>query len=672
MELELWLDESGDFTQDAINTKLNPSLVGGVLLRAGELDEAGAEEILGSDFVHFNQEAGSFNLEVLERTKSSDASFVIFENLERVMIIDGDTTYLNVLAEGITRLLLHLSAEHQDFHLHILIATRKNISRGHGILTAPEYEHRLRERVIVALARKTLSKKNHWEYKITFDDARTSRRLMLADAVCNTYLTRTSSKFNHAQRQQIRELYTEPLKFSFFENTEERELQKRIAEGNYGEALFHLYSSPELPHRPHYLSTLLSRLSALDDHSRRTQFENVSRKIETLMIIDREYEFIKAVLQQMQKELFPLMEEHQLLQPEFQLDMILTLYAVYTHEGSVLAEEQDDLVLAGLPHVEDIMIKLKYFHLYKVRRGMYEKNMLRVAASIEDLSAGIQVLTEMLEMIDLVEAERDLSKAKYQHLGRAYGSRGQGYTMLIAEDSAYLSLALEDFDQALAHFTFEKDRERQYLYKSLACIEAGEFPEAAVFLFQSCQLQYEGGNFGDFLEVLKSKEVRQGIFKYHAYFKMMAAAKQRGKDELADTMFASLHQAHITVENLQKHYGFSHPLPFIFWFQGSYTALRGKRKAAAGYLDQGIAICEALSFHHLTLKVLQLGMMAEKALLLQKNNQREAVVHLYKEICRQPAGTSFKSYLHMLEGKAAETVTEDDLRSLIRVTQCIN
>src|SRR5690625_45959 len=180
MQLELWLDESGDFESDD-QEHLNPSLVGGVLVERGAITEEIAREMIGKDFVHYNKEPGTKNIELLKKIKALNDHFVVFENKERLKIIDSDTTYLNVLAEGIIRLLLHLSAVYGNFQLHILIATRKNTVEERGIIDKDRYEYRLRERIIVNLAKNVLTRKNKCDYSIDFDDARTNSLLMLAE-----------------------------------------------------------------------------------------------------------------------------------------------------------------------------------------------------------------------------------------------------------------------------------------------------------------------------------------------------------------------------------------------------------------------------------------------------------------------------------------------------------
>ncbi|MCM3124415.1 MULTISPECIES: hypothetical protein [unclassified Mesobacillus] len=667
MRLELWLDESGDFVSD-VNTRLNPSLVGGVLIPVGIIDEGIARKMLGKPYVHFTDEPADYTLNILKGIQEKNGSFVVFQNQERVQIIDSDTTYLNVLAEGIIQLLLQLAAVYRRFELSIMVATRKNTNSGYGIISPEQYEKRLRERVIVALARKSLTSK--WKYTIKFDDARTSSRLMLADGVCNTYLTRTSSKFTDSDREVIKSMYKQEYIFSFFENSVEKELHKLLGEGNITDALYEIYNNKELQNREYYLDVVLKRLEQLDDHSRGIQLSGISTKFDTLIKIDRKYEYVKPVLKMMQDELFLLLDKYCISSSEFKLDIILYLYTIYTHEGSVDGDIQDKLAQEQLQHIKDIMVKLKYFNMYKIRRGIHEKNMLNVFGSIDSLTKGIDVLEETMEMISLLDEDEALAEAKYEYLGKNYGTRGQGYTMLIHEDPDYLALAIKDFDRALSHFTLDKDIDRQYTYKTMAYCEGKQFANALQCLFKSCHLEFNGENFGELFDYLKAQDITKVIFKYLYYIKIMAFSKEDGQEKLADNMFQALNNAHVTVESLQKSQESPHPIQFIFWFMGSYSARRGKQKLGLKYLDDGIEICNSLTFENITLKLIQLGMYAEKALIHER--YKKDVIDFYKKITENCGQSSILKYIIYLEGLTEVKLTEQYLKKIVQVTRCIN
>lgn len=678
IELELWLDESGDFESD-YKKHLNPSLVGGVLVKKGDITEETAREMIGKDYVHYNEEQGSKNIELLEKIKFANGNFVIFENEERVQIIDGDTTYLNVLAEGIIRLLLHLSAIHGDFKLNILIATRKNTVEGRGIIGETEYEYRLRERIIVGLAKNVLTRKNKWEYHIEFDDARTSSLLMLADGVCNTYLTRTSGKFNDNEKQLIRQLYDEQYIFSFYEHSTEVELKQSLTEGNISKVIFECYLESNKEIKEKYLSLALDQLSELDEYGQTLQLRAISTTIETFIKIDRNYQYIRPVLIAMQDDLLPKLVEREIDIPFFHLDVILYLYSLYTHEGNIKATEQDHLFMDKLHDVKDIMVKFEYFNMYKLRRAVNQKNMFDIKGSIDDSTKAITVLEEMIELMDVLD-DGNITKTKgvqkYVTLGKAYGTRGQGYTMLIHGDINYLEKAVNDFDHALQHFYLERDKERQYIYKSQAFTEAGQFEEAVASLYQACGANIEEDSFEQLLNRLKNGNVNLEIFKYHSYFKIMASAAQY-RHHLADTMYEALIKTGVNVEQLKSQYRYLHPMQFIFWNFATYLFTKNKHRPAHKYLDEAIDLCN-VPYSEQTIRVIQLGMYAEKLLALKEKKQRQQENHvkqmLQESLKRLEEEASNASLVFdYLEGiNQGSFDHEEKLRRLTVLTRCIN
>ncbi|PFF07163.1 hypothetical protein CN315_14735 [Bacillus cereus] len=678
MRFELWLDESGDFVSDHKNF-LNPSLVGGVLIEKGKITEESARQIIGKDHIHFNEESGNVNLAMLEEVRKNNGEFVVFQNKERVKIIDSDTTYLNVLAEGIIQLLLRLSAIHGDFELDILVATRKNTVKGYGILAKEEYENRLRERIIVGLARKILTRKNRWNYQIYFDDARTSSRLMLSDGVCNTFLTKTSSKFDDNQKQRIDELYNHLYIFSFFENSVKNGMERWLAEGNISDVIFECYLDSNKDFKETYLPIAIKHLSDLDEYGQKIQLRFISSKVDTFIKIDRNYKFIRPVLIDMQKELLPRLSENGIVIPEFNLDIILYLYSLYTHEGSMKANDQDALFMKQLTYVKDVMTKFEYFNLYKIRRAVNQKNLMDITGSIQDSTKAITILEEMMQLLEIVDEESSGGAEElqmFEMLGKAYGTRGQGYSMLIQEAPVNLENAIYDFDHALNHFTLDVDRERQYLYKSLAYCEGAQFDKAIDFLYQACELKTETDEFGSLLTTLKEDEVHRVIFKYHSYFKIMAAAKWNGVDALADRMYESLIKENITVETLQASYRFSHPLQFVFWNMATYLYCKGKDKLAVKYINTAISICDS-HYSGGTMKVIQLGMYAEKLLMEHRKGNKQQSERIKQEMDQRfdalkevPNAEIIFEYLQEIQ--IEDLADEQKIIQLIKLTKCIN
>lgn len=160
---ELWLDESGNFKNDDLMEN-SPSLVGSIFIAKGALDEDSVKEILKKEYVHSvemkGEEYGEYATEVLSNAAKKGAEFVVFENEERIKIIDGDTTYLNIISEGIIQLLQYLTLKDDNVELDILIAVRKVVDSpldaSRFVIKRKEYIYRLREKIMIGMARNIL------------------------------------------------------------------------------------------------------------------------------------------------------------------------------------------------------------------------------------------------------------------------------------------------------------------------------------------------------------------------------------------------------------------------------------------------------------------------------------------------------------------------------------
>ena len=148
IRFELYIDESGSF-EDAASSDFHPkeaSLVGGILVDAGYLSESKVESLLPQHIHSCEQDSKGREicLAALGTVTSEGARFVIFENKERISIINGDTTYLNIISEGLVRLFSDLALEYpeQEISVDVTVALRKNVSAGRGIISTQEYRKR--------------------------------------------------------------------------------------------------------------------------------------------------------------------------------------------------------------------------------------------------------------------------------------------------------------------------------------------------------------------------------------------------------------------------------------------------------------------------------------------------------------------------------------------------
>ena len=154
---ELWLDESGDFDNDIEKSGkgANPSLVGGLLLETGSFPETSIQFVLPEEGTYHsvNEKDQLQRFRKIEgKLFRNDANrIVVFSNQERIMILDNNLTYLNIISEGIFQLIKHLKALYGEVYLKVIIANRVNTTTGlnyaQSIVPQNEYEKRLKEKL---------------------------------------------------------------------------------------------------------------------------------------------------------------------------------------------------------------------------------------------------------------------------------------------------------------------------------------------------------------------------------------------------------------------------------------------------------------------------------------------------------------------------------------------
>lgn len=131
---ELYLDESGEFNDTNLSKYKNVSLVGGYLCTHNQLVKyvlPGVPDKYHGKDNDFSQKREMLNT-VMVPIHENGIRYVVFENKEKINVVNGNITYLNILAEGICKLMYDLSVEaksngEENPQLDLTIATRKNV-----------------------------------------------------------------------------------------------------------------------------------------------------------------------------------------------------------------------------------------------------------------------------------------------------------------------------------------------------------------------------------------------------------------------------------------------------------------------------------------------------------------------------------------------------------------
>ena len=246
-QFELWLDESGEFDNDKQKARrgMSVSHIGGLLVESGTFPLSQVERIIQEDFFHSTEQTDTdLQFARFQKLAETDARFVLFQNEECILVLDHNLTYQNMMAEGLMKLIRRLKSRYGEIRLRILIANRiihreqKNGSGRDNLVPPEHYEQRLKERIIMAGLKESVPET---DWTLQTASARKDKRLMLADIVCNTFLTRnTKFRKNPAQSDFISQIYENPektLRWPVFEMSVESEFLKAMTENRLGEAV---------------------------------------------------------------------------------------------------------------------------------------------------------------------------------------------------------------------------------------------------------------------------------------------------------------------------------------------------------------------------------------------------------------------------------------------------
>ena len=498
MRIETWdlfLDESGEFRDDPRQTNMNPSLVGGVLMPAGTVDLEKAKELFEGRKSHANEdhspEEKARLFKVLRALRQLPGHFVFFQNTERLMIVDPDVTYLNILAEGIARLLRDRArwTTADSVKLRVKIALRNDTLRkadGNASVDIPVemYRQRLRERIILAMGAERLP---NAEYEILpLASAKQDFQLMLADVTCNYFLTRKSrGKFTEEERSELKDsLFDEYISYSVFEEATARYLGRLMAENSYGDVMTGIASTESLSNETKKTrSTLFERLKQLSAKERDLYFRQVSLKIGVYEGNGDFDEGRRFAENYRARVLEPLAKEPRLgdAARRWMFDTDFYLLTMADHQGDAKGcEAYDRRCHENLGIVLQGWEQMDYYHLFcvreiNVRMGQFDfEGVLASAKGLEEFLAEARTLSELVrDAANLQAPQRSAT------LGKVKGQCVQAYANLLGRRPELLDAALAASDQALKEFGETEDRLRQYQYRAQLFVRVHQ-PEGAL------------------------------------------------------------------------------------------------------------------------------------------------------------------------------------------------
>lgn len=593
---EFYIDESGSFQDDEPARMRYPqeqSLVGGILYELQNLSEERVLELLPHK-VHCCKQYNKSYLDVLEALCADGAHLVIFENKERIKVVNGDITYLNIISEGLVQLLSYLPLEYPNDHIkvRIVVATRKAMASGSGIIRYNEYETRLTQKLFIAIHR---SKKTLCEYELSFADARYSKRHDIADIVCNTYLTRNRKhKFTDEERARINAVFDSRFIFSVFEDATAGYLKQLLSEGRFGEMMYQLCTMIKLQGLTDLRNKLLVQLIKSSSVERKAFFQYISLQIGLYNNRRMYAEGIRFAENFKKYILYHLLDASEIKKEEIDFwifDTDFFILTMYDHIGNAsMCEKYLNQCRSNIHSINHSWEHIDYYFKFRIRELNCLLGRFDFDAVIEKSAKLIDIFTSAKELFGMIETyDGTTNRLPSELLGKTYGVQLEAYINKLPLHPDLFDKALQASDQALAEFSSPSDLQRQYQYRCSLMVVAGKPDEALDSLLKSYELKQGEAVFQSFVQHAYSKKTSPDAFALWHYTNVMLALGQAGNPS-GMAMFKALTGYQSFVEDVKNPDKGGYPWNMILWNMSRWYRLTGSPSVADTYYHHALSI----------------------------------------------------------------------------------
>lgn len=575
---ELYLDESGDFN-DIFPGKPYPedrSLVGGMLVNPDRVKKERLKRMYPGK-VHCSEKGfDSTYITQMETLKAEGNQIIIFENSEMLKIVNPQRTYLNIICEGLIKLFRDLSIEYPDgVSVHVVIA-QKNIALN-------EYKIPILERLCLGLGREKIE---NCTYTLQISDARTDRRLYIADILCYMYLTshRSKNKYTDKQQKRIDELFAGCQLYSVFEDATVSYIKQLILDAHYGEAMCQICALPHLKVLTKQRDTLIRRLLGEDRIERDIHFRQMSAlltlcrnqgKLSDSMALGNHYQ---------QYFLDPLSRYGQIADEVkyWQFDNDFHLLTVYDHLGNLRKVEEH---LIKCRNNVDIIIQswenLNYYFDFRIREMNSLMNLFQFE-NVEKLSkefANVFAATSRFFLTVKKQAGIE-GEIHSTSLGKAQGIHLQALINLVRRKPEYYEEAMQISEAAMKEFTLPQDKIRQWCYRSMLMIETDN-AEGALQCMQEIAglIPDENGSFETIVRYIYRKGELTDIYLLSYYLQVLVLLTEKEHPE-AHPMEKALFSNSLFPDDLKNTNRDGFPWNIILWNVGKYMRLKKNFKAS--------------------------------------------------------------------------------------------
>lgn len=543
---QIYLDESGEFKEKKNGV---PSIVAGYLADRELRDDWAQMEMekikhSHSDYKSIdikkfhskddkNPHLTSFITNLICDMREQGIQIIEFKNQRNLNIIDSDVTYLNVFVQGIVQLMYHLLSLTRDkIHLDIIYAhriyvTEKEQTGSNVRIELEQYEIRLKERLILALARLPQADRNRLSY--TFKktgNAVYDAPLMPADAIC--FALRGGK--SHFTKEEKARIFSEPLlSFSVLSDFSWNVIEDALTQNRISDAVYDWYArnneSNLKRYQNQFFSLLIKKLKEIGESGQEVQFNMLSQFIDAL-IKQRHFDIANAIMDCLLEEFYPYLQAEGFNVKGYLFDIAFYRLTTATHQGDTAKSDNLIECCEHLRQGQDFELdKLDYYLSYELRIVEHFKNIFDFEKAEEKLQGLKNILQEIMDIIPAVSGLSGIQGPIHSMtLGKILGSSVQTRMHLLAHDSGELEQARKDSNEAIQQFSRTSDKARQFQNRAALECQAGQYEEAIIYLAKSIGVTFDG----DYKKLLKPlcQEEAIRIFELSLYAEIMARAFQ--------------------------------------------------------------------------------------------------------------------------------------------------
>ena len=649
----MWLDESGDFKDERQKRqkKLNPSLIGGILIRQRDITAVNFDTLLDKEKYHATELSGeekaNYVLPVLETLiEKYHAIPVIFENAKYDDLNTNRELYLKMMAEGLLQLLLRLNAVDEDVKLNVLIARRQSVDtcEGNRVILEQEYISAIKECIEKKRKARRLILSDGTSLSFEINIANRTQKLQCADFVCNTRLTRKSAAFTSV-KERINKVFDAAYLFTLSEIGSENYIKQCLTQNLISDALIEFITTREKIDREKNLELIFEKMKKCSYRIQKSQLKQFEADLLAMISLEDDYERGEKLLKEVNEKILPGIMTFGNNFQEFQVRMLLHLADMYLREGAILECKGciEDCVEIG-KRMHNSLENLLLFYQIQEKLALYAIDSFQFERA-ESIMA--HCVTSFENIISAVEQDTFLEDCFSPCVSEYYGDAlcMEIYAMMFqqrVQPALYEKLCMLS-DTALKQYPRnEGELERHRQYRSHIELEAEKFEEALMYLMEAKTYRWETPtkeSIQTFLDEVTDTEMNISCQYYLMYYLLIMSRAELKDSPLAKLMYHTLiiqkrllEKTEVLVQtkqfknqvNLQQSKGKNilyHPMEIVYWKFASFYRLfeNGKsRKKAETYFQQAIGMCFAYE-NYVTMQITGIGIWSEYIYMLTQN-----------------------------------------------------